>query len=323
MDRDLKMLRSQHILIQRGRGKHSSNDGNKFLESAISDYREEYQLLTPSNTPARTKIVDAIVDRIQKDNRRFLTRTIKNEWVEAQNNSIRDLIRRKLNAPGQLASLGGIKSTIDATFMLNHPELESDVFEILRSLFDHPSQSPECSGEHGIRLSADSVYGNKPEINTKKKMYLRQSFGKTDCGLPTHNKNTRTTCAYGVGTGVVTHGQIREHVAIRPFTTGMQRIADAIQDYIKTADPGGTVDVERLFFIGISVATKTEDSSTTKIPRNIIHLLAFLLLATIVISKCNYSTNIRQGYLDLKLARCSTSSTEAFSYSTQTMKLIW
>jgi hypothetical protein len=244
MDRDLKMLRSQHILIQRGRGKHSSNDGNKFLESVISDYREEYQLLTPSNTPARTKIVDAIVDRIQKDNRRFLTRTTKNEWVEAQNHSIRNLIRRKLNAPGQLASLGGIKSTIDATFMLNHPELESDVFEILRSLFDHPSQSPECSGEHGIRLSADSVYGNKPEINTKKKMYLRQSFGKTDCGLPTHNKNTRTTCAYGVGTGVVSHGQIREHVAIRPFTTGMQRIADAIQDYIKTADPGGTVDVE-------------------------------------------------------------------------------
>jgi hypothetical protein len=102
-----------------------------------------------------------------------------------------------------------MKSTMDKNFLIAHPSVEKTCFSFLSKLFSSPLRCPGECGD-GICLSSDSCYGNPVKLNIDKTNYLRQSFAKTDEKNPTNNKDTRTACTYGVGTGGSTHGQTKK-----------------------------------------------------------------------------------------------------------------
>ena len=98
----------------------------------------------------------------------------------------------------------GPTSYVYGEFLQQHTNLQCKLWRILDDLYTNPSRSPNAPGK-GIALTADSVFGNNPQINIHRLSYVRQNFGRNKI-TSSHNKDTVMRATYGTGSGLNTHG---------------------------------------------------------------------------------------------------------------------
>ena len=99
---------------------------------------------------------------------------------------------------------GGLQSFAVSNFLQNNPHLKGCTKDILDNLFCYDSHHPDVVGP-GCVLSVDRPRGNGPYINTQRKTYVKQNFGKYTHKI-TNNPRTQHVYTYGTGSGTTTHG---------------------------------------------------------------------------------------------------------------------